>query len=89
MRQLPLLVFAVLVALPACAKKEEPIDKMRNAVDDALDRRPAEPLRDVAEDASAAVEEAASEVKEAAGEVKEAAVEMKDEAKQKLEDAAR
>lgn len=85
---LPLLVVA-LVALPGCAKKEEPIDKMRNAVDDALDRRPAERLRDAAEDARDAVKDAAGEVKEAAGDAKDAAVEMKGDAKRALEDAAR
>lgn len=90
MRHLTLLLLAAsLVALPGCAKKEEPLDRARDAVNDALDRRPAEGLRDAAEDAKAAVEDAAAEAKEAAGEAKDAVVELKDEAKKSLEDAAR
>jgi uncharacterized protein YjbJ (UPF0337 family) len=83
MRHLPLLPLAAsLAALPGCGAKQEPIDRARDAVDDALDRRPAEKLRDAAEDATAAVREAADDAKDAAAE-------MTDEAKKALEDAAR
>lgn len=66
------------VALAACGQKNESAGaKVENAVDDALDRRPAEELRDAAEDAGDAVEDAAKDIKEAAqdaaGEVKDAA----------------
>ena len=71
MRHLPLLLLAAsLAALPGCAPKEQPLERARDAVDDALDRRPAEKLRDAAEDAKdAAVEmkdEAQKSLEEAA-----------------------
>lgn len=84
-----LLLTACLAALPGCAQKEAPLKRARDAVDDALDRRPAETLRDAAEDAAAAVEGAAADVREAADDAKDAAIEMRDEARKSLEDAAR
>lgn len=73
-----LMIAVATVALGACGQKNESAgEKIGSAVDDALDQRPAEELRDAAEDAGDAVEDAAKDVKEAAqdaaGEVKDAA----------------
>ena len=63
-----LLVVAALLTLPAC-EKQTPAEKAKDAVNDALDRRPGEKVRDAAEDAKDAVKEAAKDVK---NEVKDA-----------------
>ena len=79
MRLTHLLMVAVAgVALAACGQKEASTgEKLENAVEDALDQRPAEELRDAAENAGDAVADAAEDVKDAAqdaaGEVKDAA----------------
>ena len=57
-----LMVVAVLLTLSAC-EKESPTAKTKDAVDDALDRRPGEKVRDAAEDAKDAVKDAAKDVK--------------------------
>jgi hypothetical protein len=60
-----LLVAAALVALPACEPRTNS-EKVENAVDDALDRRPGEKVRDAAEDAGDALKKAGADVKDAA-----------------------
>jgi hypothetical protein len=60
-----LLVAAALFALPACEQRTNS-EKVENAVDDALDRRPGEKVRDAAENARDAIKEAGSDVKDAA-----------------------
>jgi hypothetical protein len=57
-----LMVVAVLLTLSAC-EKQSPTAKAKDAVDDALDRRPGEKVRDAAEDAKDAVKDAAKDVK--------------------------
>lgn len=50
-----------LVTLISCEKKSEPervVDKIENKVDDALDRRPGEKIRDAAEDVADKVKDA-------------------------------
>lgn len=63
-----ILVVTTLVALPACEKKSTS-EKVKDSVNDALDRRPNEKIKDAAEDAKDAVKKAGKDVKEA---VKEA-----------------
>lgn len=60
-----LLAAAALLVLPACDDKEPLGDKIEEGVNDALDRRPGEKVRDAAEDAADAVGDAAKEVKDA------------------------
>ena len=50
---------------PSCGKKETTGEKVEDAVNDALDRRPGEPVRDAAEDAADAVKDAAKDTKDA------------------------
>lgn len=65
-------VAAFAFLFPACEKKPETAgEKVKEAVDDALDRRPAEGVKDAAEDAKDAVKDAAEEVKDAAKEATE------------------
>ena len=52
-----LMVVAALLTLPAC-EKQSPTDKAKDSVNDALDRRPGEKVRDAAEDAKDAVKDA-------------------------------
>lgn len=59
-----LIVTSTLLALPACEKKSTP-EKVKDTVNDALDRRPGERVRDAAEDAKDAVKEAGKDVKDA------------------------
>ena len=54
-----LIIVASALALSACEEKT-PLEKVENKVNDAMDNRPGEPVRDVAED-----------VKDAAGDVKD------------------
>ena len=82
MRHLPLLLVAVsLAALPGVPGRRS-LERARDAVNDALDNRPAEKPRDAAEDATSAVRDAAADVKEAAADaktdVKEAATAAKE-----------
>lgn len=59
-----ILVVATLMALPACEKKSTS-EKVKDGLNDALDRRPGEKVRDAAEDAKDAVKEAGKDVKDA------------------------
>jgi len=73
-RHILILISSVLI-LSACEKKS-PTDELKDSVNDALDRRPAEGVRDAIEDAGDAVKDAAKEtgdaVKGAAKDVKKA-----------------
>ena len=60
---------ATFAILPACEKNETPAVKEK--VDDALDRRPNEKIKDAGEDAKDAVKDAADEVKDAGKEIKD------------------
>lgn len=59
------LVAAALLALPACQPKPTVGEKVTDKVNDALDRRPGEKVRDVAEDTKDAVKDASKDVKDA------------------------
>ncbi len=75
-----LLMSAALIALPACSEKPSLTGDGKNSVNDAMNNRPAEPIRDAAEDVGDAARDAGTAVKDAA-------VEMKNEVKQELEAA--
>lgn len=60
-----LLVLPFVFALAACEQKpESTADKVKETVNDALDRRPNEKLHDAAEDVSAGVKSAVEDLKE-------------------------
>ncbi len=61
-------MFAAL-ALAACEPKQTTSEKVKDNVNDALDRRPGEKVRDAAEDTKDAVKDAAKDIK---GAVKDA-----------------
>jgi len=67
-------VALVLVAFAAC-KEKTVAEKATDAVNDALDRRPAEGVQDAVEDASDAVQDAAKKAEEAAKEAARKAAE--------------
>lgn len=59
MKQYFVLVIAVMfLALPACEQKQTTTEKVMDRVDDALDRRPDEKARDIAEDIGDKVDDA-------------------------------
>jgi hypothetical protein len=101
MKMVPLLmIVATLVAVPACTEKQSTSDKVKDAVNDALDRRPAESIRDAAEDmtdaakkaaadAERAAQDAAQSAKDAAADAKAAAIEARDKAREEIRDAAK
>lgn len=60
-----LIVMATLLVLPACERNKSTPDKIKDTVDDALDRRPGEKVLDAAEDAKDAVKDAGKEIKDA------------------------
>lgn len=64
-----LMVAVAIIALPACEKKSTP-EKIKDNVNDALDRRPGEKVKDAGEDIKDSVKDASKDVKEA---VKDAA----------------
>ena len=59
-----ILPFALL-ALAACEPKKTTGEKVKDSVNDALDRRPGEKVRDAAEDTKDAVKDAAKDLKSA------------------------
>lgn len=60
-----LLIAATMVfALSACDQAETPSEKVADKVNDALDRRPGEEVRDAAEDAADKVEDSAGDLKD-------------------------
>jgi hypothetical protein len=50
---------------PACERKPTVTEKVTDKVNDALDRRPGEKVRDAAEETKDAVKDAANDVKDA------------------------
>ena len=64
-----LLAAATFAILPACEKHEAP--EVKEKVDDALDRRPNEKLKDAGEDIKDGAKDAADGVKDAAKDIKE------------------
>ncbi len=58
-----LLVLPLLVLLGACDQKQSTSASVKDKVNDALDRRPNEKLRDAAEDLRDGVKEAAKDLK--------------------------
>ncbi len=54
---------AVLIGLAGCEPRPTATEKVKDKVDDALDRRPGEKVRDAAEDTRDAVKEAARDLK--------------------------
>ena len=62
-----LLISAMVGALAACEQKPSTsIDQLKDKVNDALDRRPNEKLRDAAEDIRDGIKDAAKDIKDAA-----------------------
>lgn len=65
MKLIHTILAAALLALVACEKPQTTSDKVKDNVNDALDRRPGEKVRDAAEDAKDAVKDAAKDTKRA------------------------
>ena len=59
-----LIIAATILVLPACDQPQTGTDKVMNKVDDALDRRPGEKVRDATEDLGNELEDAGGEIKE-------------------------
>ncbi len=70
MKSIHTILAVAVIALVACDKPQTTSEKVKDNVNDALDRRPGEKVRDAAEDAKDAVKDAAKDVK---GAVKDAA----------------
>ena len=68
-----LIAAASLATFSACEKKETP--EVKEKIDDALDRRPNEGIKDAAEDVKDAAKESAEDMKDA---TKEAGKDVKD-----------
>ncbi len=64
-----LLIAASLAALPACERRESP--EVKEKIDDALDRRPNEGIRDAAEDVKDTAKDVGDDLKDAGKEIKE------------------
>ena len=64
-----LIIAAAILVLPACDQSQTGTDKVMNKVDDALDRRPGEKVRDAAEDIGSELEDAGGEIKESVKDV--------------------
>ena len=64
-----LLAAATFAILPACEKHETP--NVKEKVDDALDRRPNEELKDTGEDVKDAAKDAGRDLKDAGKEIKD------------------
>lgn len=65
MKTLPWILAALLLACPACKKEQTAGEKIKGRVDDALNRRPNEELRDAVEDAQDAAVKVVDEAKKA------------------------
>lgn len=59
-----LIVATTLITLSACDQPQTASEKITDKVNDALDRRPGEEMRDAAEDAADQVEDSAGEIKD-------------------------
>ena len=66
-----LVISATLFALAACEEKKSTPDKIKDKIDDVLDRRPNEKLKDAAEDAKDAIKDASKDLKDATKELKD------------------
>jgi hypothetical protein len=64
-----LLAAASLATFSACEKNETP--EVKEKIDDALDRRPNEGIKDAAEDVKDAAKDAGNEIKDAAKDIKD------------------
>lgn len=64
-----LLIAASLAVIPACERHESPAVKEK--VNDALDRRPNEGIKDAAEDVKDAAKDVGDDIKDAGKEIKE------------------
>lgn len=62
---------ASLALIPACERKESPAPEVKEKIDDALDRRPNEGVRDAAEDVKDAAKDVGEDIKDAGKEIKE------------------
>ena len=60
-----LIALATFLVLPACEQDKPVTGKAKDGINDALDRRPGEKVRDAAEDAADALKDAGKEAKEA------------------------
>lgn len=60
---------AALAIIPACEKNETP--EVKEKIDDALDRRPNEELKDAGEDIKDTAKDVGNDVKDAAKDIKE------------------
>jgi gas vesicle protein len=56
---------ATLLALPACEQRQTTTEKVKDKASDALDQRPAEKVKDAAEDTKDALKNASKEIKDA------------------------
>lgn len=65
-----LLAAVVIASLPACKEKHE-TPNVKEKIDDALDRRPNEKLKDAGEDIKDAAKDAGHDLKRAGKEIKE------------------
>lgn len=82
-----LIVAGTLFALPACERKPTTTEeKVKGRIDDALDRRPHERLRDAAEDARDAAKDVGKDLKGAAKDVKEGTKEVGRDMKEAVKD---
>ncbi len=59
-----LIIVAIILALSACEQNKTGSEKAMDNVDDILDRRPGEEVRDAVEDASDELKGAGKEIKE-------------------------
>lgn len=59
-----LMVAVAIIALPACEQKKTTPEKIQDKVDDALDRRPGEKVKDAAEDIKDSVKDASEDIKD-------------------------
>jgi hypothetical protein len=65
-----LIIAAAILVLPACGQSQTGTEKIKDNVDDVLDRRPGEKVLDAGEDASDKIKEVGKDIKES---VKDAA----------------
>ena len=62
---LSLIALSTCLCLPACNKSKPATGNSQDGINDALDRRPSEKVRDAAEDTSDAVKDAGKDLKDA------------------------
>ncbi len=59
------IALSTLLALPACDRNKPITGKFKDGLNDALDRRPGEKVRDTVEDTTDAVKDAGEEIEDA------------------------